>query len=108
MKIWSSDYEVGAAIHRRVVAEGGWMVHFNGKSFFERRAENGSLTRIFSQPLMDEMRRSIRALKIYSEHRRRSMDRIGNRHTPPGVGSSEPSTRGKPNTRRSAYAGVQR
>jgi hypothetical protein len=108
MKIWSSDYEVGAAIHRRVVAEGGWMVHSNGKSFFERRAEDGSLTRIFSQPLMDEMRRSLRSLKIYSEHRRRSMDRIGNRHTPPGVGSSEPLTRGKPNTRRSAYAGVQR
>ena len=108
MKIWSSDYEVGAAIHRRVVTEGGWMVHSNGKSFFERRAEDGSLTRIFSQPLMDEMRRSIRALKIYSEHRRCSMDRIGNRHTPPGVGSSEPSMRGKPNTRRSAYVGVQR
>ena len=108
MKIWSSDYEVGAAIHRRVVAEGGWMVHLNDKSFFERRADDGSFTRIFSQPLMDEIRRSLRSLKIYAEHRRHMMDQIGNRHTPPGVGSSEPSTRGKPNTRRSAYAGVQR
>lgn len=106
MKIWSSDYEVGAAIHRRVVAEGGWMVHSSGKSFFERRAEDGSLTRMFSQPLMEEMRRSIRALRVYSAHRRSSMDRIGS--TPPGVGSSGLSARDKPNTRRSACAGVQR
>lgn len=106
MKIWSSDYEVGAAIHRRVVAEDGWMVHSNGKSFFERRAEDGSLTRMFSPSLMEEMRRSIQALKVYSEYRRSSMDRIGS--TPLGVGSSEPSTRRKPTTRRSALIRVQR
>ena len=108
MKIWSSDFEVGAAIHRRVVAEGGWLVHSGGKSFFERRAEDGSLTRRFSVDLMRDIKRSVRQLKVYADNRRAEMDRVGNRPAPRGVGSSSTPARPRPNTRRSAYARVQR
>lgn len=104
--IWSSDYEVGLQLHRRVVAEGGWMVRSGERSFFERRLPDGTFTRKFSAELMSRMLANGRALKVYAASRRASMARIG--AEPPGVGSSEPSTRGKPNTRRSAYAGVQR
>ena len=106
MKIWSSDYEVGAAIHRRVVAEGGWMVHSGERSFFERRLPDGTFTRKFSAELMSRMLANGRALKVYAADRRQSMARVGS--TPPGIGSSEAPATAKPNTRRSAYAGVQR
>ena len=106
MKIWNSDFEIGAAIHRQVVAEGGWMVHSGERSFFERRLDDGTFTRKFSPELMSRMLANGRALKVYAAARRRSMDRIG--APPPGIGSSEPSAESKPNTRRSASLRVQR
>lgn len=106
MKIWNSDFEIGAAIHRQVVAEGGWMVHSGERSFFERRLPDGAFTRKFSAELMSRMLTNGRALKVYAASRRASMARIG--AEPPGVGSSETPASAKPNTRRSAYAGVQR
>lgn len=72
--IWSSDYEVGLQLHRRVVAEGGWMVHQGGRSWFERRAADGSLTRRFSDDLMAAIKWRIKALKVYAAHRRRGME----------------------------------
>ena len=106
MKIWNSDFEIGAAIHRQVVAEGGWMVHSGERSFFERRLPDGTFTRKFSDDLMSRMLANGRALKVYAADRRQSMARVGS--TPPGIGSSEAPATAKPNTRRSAYAGVQR
>ena len=106
MKIWKSDFEIGAAIHRQVVAEGGWMVHCGERSFFERRLPDGTFTRKFSVELMSRMLANGRALKVYAADRRRSMARVGS--TPPGLGSSEAPATAKPKTRRSAYAGVQR
>ena len=106
MKIWNSDFEIGAAIHRQVVAEGGLMVHSGERSFFERRLPDGAFTRKFSAELMSRMLTNGRALKVYAASRRASMARIG--AEPPGVGSSETPASAKPNTRRSAYAGVQR
>ena len=106
MKIWNSDFEIGAAIHRQVVAEGGWMVHSGERSFFERRLPDGTFTRKFSAELMSRMLANGRALKVYAADRRRSMARVGS--TPPGIGSSEAPATAKPNTRRSASLRVQR
>ena len=106
MKIWNSDFEIGAAIHRQVVAEGGWMVHSGERSFFERRLDDGTFTRKFSPELMSRMLANGRALKVYAAARRRSMDRIG--APPPGIGSSETPVEARPNTRRSASLRVQR
>jgi hypothetical protein len=86
--IWSSDYEVGLQLHRRVVAEGGWMVHQGDRSWFERRDADGSLTRRFSDDLMTAIKWRIKALKVYAAHRRRGMEQIADRRPPPGVGSS--------------------
>lgn len=86
--IWSSDYEVGLQLHRRVVAEGGWMVHQGDRSWFERRDADGSLTRRFSDDLMTAIKWRIKALKVYSAHRRRGMEQIVDRRPPPGIGSS--------------------
>ena len=106
MKIWNSDFEIGAAIHRQVVAEGGWMVHSGERSFFERRLPDGTFTRKFSAELMSRMLANCRALKVYAADRRQSMARVGS--TPPGLGSSEAPATAKPNTRRSASLRVQR
>ena len=106
MKIWNSDFEIGGAIHRQVVAEGGWMVHSGERSFFERRLDDGTFTRKFSPELMSRMLANGRALKVYAADRRRSMERIA--LPPPGIGSSEAPATAKPNTRRSASLRVQR
>ena len=106
MKIWNSDFEIGAAIHRQVVAEGGWMVHSGERSFFERRLPDGTFTRKFSAELMSRMLANGRALKVYAASRRASMARIG--AEPPGIGSSEAPATAKPKTRRSASLRVQR
>lgn len=90
MATWSFDYERGAALHRRVVAEGGWMVHSGERSWFERKADDGSITRKFSQGLMADMVRNRAALSVYAAARRRSLSEVAVRTPPWGVGTSLP------------------
>ncbi len=74
-------------MHRRVIDEGGWMVHSGERSWFERKADDGSLTRKFSQGLMADIVNNRAALSVYAEARRRSLSEVALR-TPPGVGTS--------------------
>ncbi len=87
MATLSSDHDRGAALHRRVVAEGGWMVHSGERSWFERKADDGSITRKFSPGLMADIVRNRAALSAYAAARRRSLSAVAVR-TPRGVGTS--------------------
>ncbi len=70
-------------MHRRVIDEGGWMVHSGERSWFERKADDGSLTRKFSQGLMADIVNNRAALSVYAEARRRSLSEVALRTPPP-------------------------
>ncbi len=100
----SGAIDLGYAIHKRVVAEGGYMVHLEGKSFFEwYDRKNGVFSRSFSPALMDLIRKYREKLRVYAAWRR---DCLG--HEPPGSGSSGTPFKAGAEPRRSAFVGVQR
>lgn len=82
---WNSDaIDIGAAIHKKVLAEGGYMVHLSDRSWFERYDRStGELSRRFSDDLMRELASCRSALSVYAAWRRRCLSQ-----GPGGVGSS--------------------
>ena len=88
----SSAIDVGAAIHKRVIAEGGYMVHLSDRSWFERYDRStGELSRRFSDDLMRELASCRSALKVYAAWRRDSLSQ-----NPRGVGTSEAAPDAQP------------
>ena len=95
---WNSKaIEQGRAIHRRVMSEGGYMVHGDDRSWFEwYDRSKGEFSRLFSPDLMECIKGYRSDLKVYAAWRRKSMS------NPPALGSFAPPLR--PATPR---AGVQ-
>ena len=85
MTILSSNaIDVGEQIHKRVMAEGGYMVHVDDKSWFEKYDRtSGEFSRQFSAELMELIRLHRSSLKIYAAWRRSC-----GTERPPAVGSS--------------------
>ena len=90
---WNSDaIDIGAAIHKKVLAEGGYMVHLSDRSWFERYDRStGEFSRRFSDGLMRELASCRSALKVYAAWRRDSLSQ-----NPRGVGTSEAAPDAQP------------
>ncbi len=86
----SKAIDKGLAIHKRVIAEGGYMVHLSDKSFFERYdRSSGEFSRRFSDGLMQEIVDNRPALKVYAVWRRNCLE-----YVPPLSGSFRPPLKG--------------
>ena len=67
--------DIGSAIHKRVVAEGGYMVHESDRSWFEHYdRSSGEFSRRFSDELMRDIVRCRSSLRIYAAWRRASLE----------------------------------
>ena len=87
-----SAIDIGIAIHKRVIAEGGYMVHLSDRSWFEwYDRSTGEFSRRFTNGLMQEIVDNRSALKVYAAWRRNLMSP----HLPPLLGSSVPPCEGK-------------
>ncbi len=98
MTIWNSKaIDIGERIHKRVMAEGGYMVHVGDKSFFEKYdMATGEFSRKFSDDLMRSIVQHRESLKVYAAWRRGCVGGC-----PRGIGSS-----GAPAGGQSPRAGV--
>lgn len=69
-----SAIDIGIAIHKRVIAEGGYMVHLSDRSWFEwYDRSTGEFSRRFTNGLMQEIVDNRSALKVYAAWRRECM-----------------------------------
>ena len=71
----SKAIDKGLAIHKRVMAEGGYMVHESDRSWFEHYDRlSGEFSRRFSDELMRDIVRCRSSLRIYAAWRRASLE----------------------------------
>ena len=99
----SQAIDFGCMIHKRIMAEGGYMVHADDRSWFEKYDRtNGEFSRVFSPDLMELLRKHRSQIKVYAAWRRKSMS------TPLAIGSSPDPQKARPNPQRTRIAGLQR
>ena len=70
----SKAIDIGERIHKRVMAEGGYMVHVGDRSWFEKfDRKSGEFSRKFSDDLVKIIVQHRESLKIYAAWRRECM-----------------------------------